>query len=119
MASKASLSKSLYFNSLDQVNSRRYREKLSLIDGLDPYAVAKDSVFFDVDAFPGVTYPDIVNYLVFNPSPFTMEDRRAYKSLEAYNQFVCGWVRDVGVIVAKDDLVVLVARVRDILFIQH
>lgn len=67
---------------------------------------------FDVDAFPRETYPDIVNYLVFNPNPFTMEDMRAYKSLEAYNQFVCRWVRDVGVIEVKDDLIVLVVRVR-------
>ena len=72
----------------------------------------RDSVVFDVAAFPKVTYPDIVNYLVFGPSPFTMEDMRAYKSLEAYNQFVCGWVRDLGVILAKDDVFVLVARVR-------
>ena len=79
MASKASSSKSLYFDSLDQVHSRRYREKLSLTDGLDPYAVTKDSVVFDVDAFPRVTYLDIENYLVFNPSPFTMEDMTAYK----------------------------------------
>ena len=71
MASKASSSKSPYFDSLDEVHSTRYREKLSLIDGLDPYAVAKDSVVFDVDAFPRVTYPDIVNYLVLSPSPFT------------------------------------------------
>ena len=34
-----------------------------------------------------------------------------YKSLEAYNQFVCGWVRDLGVIPVKDDVCVLVARV--------
>ena len=34
-----------------------------------------------------------------------------YKSLEAYNQFVCGWVRDLGVMPVKDDVCVLVARV--------
>ena len=25
----------------------------------------------------------------------TMDEFKAYKSLEAYNQFVCGWVRDI------------------------
>ena len=28
-------------------------------------------------------------------SSYTLEDLKAYKSLEAYAQFVCGWVRDV------------------------
>ena len=65
MASKASLS-----DSLDRLHFARYQEKLSLIDGIDPYNVSKES------AFPAVTYPDIVNYLVFGPSPFTMEDLR-------------------------------------------
>ena len=59
-----------------------------------------------------VTYPDIVNYLYLcNPSPFTLDDMRAYKSLEAYNQFVCGWVKELGVVWVKDDTCVLVANV--------
>jgi len=113
MASKASSSEEgyRYSDSLDRLHFARYQEKLSLIDGIDPYNVSKESVVHNVDAFPAVTYPDIVNYLVFGPSPFTMEDLRAYKSLEAYNQFVCGWVRDLGVIPVKDDVCVLVARV--------
>ncbi len=85
MASKPSS----YVESLDPLHRARSRE-LSFIDGLDPYTVSKDAVLYDVDAFPKVTYPDIVNYLVFSASPFTMEDMRAYKSLEAYNQFICG-----------------------------
>lgn len=103
---------SSYSQSLDPVHYTRYQEKLSLIGGLDPYAVSREAVICDVKAFPKITYPDIVNYLVFSPSPFTMDDMRAYKSLEAYNQFVCGWVRDLGVIVAKDDICILVAQVR-------
>ena len=38
---------------------------------------------------------DIVNYLVFSPSSFSADDIRAYKSHEAYNQVIEGWVRDV------------------------
>ncbi|KAL3885168.1 hypothetical protein ACJMK2_025263 [Sinanodonta woodiana] len=37
---------------------------------------------------PSVTYPDIVNYLVFSPSPYSSEDLKSYKGLDAYNQFV-------------------------------
>ena len=45
----------------------------------------------------GITYPDIVAYLLFAKSAYTNEELRNYKSLEAYNQFVCGWVRDISV----------------------
>ena len=49
----------------------------------------------DLSYLPAVTYPDIVNYLLFTPSPYTATDLKCYKGLEAYNQIVCGWVRDV------------------------
>ena len=35
-----------------------------------------------------------------------MEDLRAYKGLEAYNQFVCGWVREKRMCVKKGSCVV-------------
>ena len=34
---------------------------------------------------------------MFSPSPFSADDMKAYKSLEAYNQVIEGWVRDVKV----------------------
>ena len=34
---------------------------------------------------------------MFSPSPFSVDDMKAYKSLEAYNQIIKGWVRDVKV----------------------
>ena len=42
----------------------------------------------DVKLLPKITYPDFVNYLVFSPSPYTSDDLKSYKGLEAYNQFV-------------------------------
>ena len=108
----ASSSKSLYIDTLDYVHSTRYKNKLSLIRGLDPYSVCKEDVTYSVDAFANITYPDIANYLVFNPSPFTIDDIMAYKSMEACNQFVCVWVRYVGVIPVKDDVCVVLAQVQ-------
>ena len=107
----ALMSSSSKASSLDPVHYARYKEKLSWIDGIDPYEISGDAIIHDVEAFPKVTYPDIVNYLLFNPSPFTLDDMRAYKSLEAYNQFVCGWVKELGVVWVKDDTCVLVANV--------
>jgi len=44
------------------------------------------------------TFCEIVNYLVFSPMPlFTMEEMKAYKGLEAHNQFTSGWIRDLCV----------------------
>ncbi|WAR30570.1 hypothetical protein MAR_033112, partial [Mya arenaria] len=69
----------------------RYETKLDVIGGLDPYdSSLKWST--DVAILPSVTYPDIVNYLIFTPSRFKIDDLKAWKSLEAVNQF--GWVRE-------------------------
>lgn len=38
---------------------------------------------------------DIVSYLVLQTSFLTAKQFKAYKSLESYNQFVSGWVKDV------------------------
>ena len=74
-----------------------------MIGGADPYELAPSSwINDDPESLPSVCYPDIVNYLVFSPSPYTAEDLKAYKSLEAYNQMVCGWVREIQYQVIDD-----------------
>ena len=42
----------------------------------------------------------------------------AYNYTRAYNQFVCGWVRDIGVPV-KDDVCVVLAQVQSTCCIVH
>ena len=72
-----------YFNKLDLPTLKRYKEKLEIIGNIDPYS-APDSHFpVKIVDFPSICYPDIVNYLVFNPSPSSADDMKAYKSLEA------------------------------------
>lgn len=41
---------------------------------------------------PSVTYPDIFNYLVLTKSAHTLDEFKAYKSLEGYNFFISGWI---------------------------
>ena len=88
-----------YRDTLDQISRGRYDEKLQLINEKDPYEdiLSKDwSKSPWPDVFPDSTYPDIVNYLVNGISAYSFEDLKAYRSLESYNQFVCGLVTDVS-----------------------
>ena len=49
----------------------------------------------DVDLWPNTSYINLGMYLLFSPSPYTQEDLENYKSLECYQRFIAGWVRDV------------------------
>ena len=51
-----------------------------------------------MDLWPGVTYINVGMYLVFSPSPYTGSDLMNYKSLECYQQFTAGWVREILVV---------------------
>ena len=91
-----------YFESLDPPSHKRYTEKISVIGGIDPYAIKSEKFDCNIENFPAVTYPDIVNYLIFGSSPFTANQLKAYKSLEACNQVIEEWVRDVKVYLYED-----------------
>ena len=47
------------------------------------------------DAVPPVDASDLVSYLVLQTSFLTAKQFKAHKGLESYNQFVCGWVKEV------------------------
>ena len=50
----------------------------------------------EVSLLPDISWPDIYNYLINHPSGvFTNESLKAYKSLDAYNYFVLGYVQEV------------------------
>ena len=93
---KVSPVKLSYLDSLDSVTKARYLDKLSIIDKTDPYTVEKRKWSQKTEEFPNILYPDIVNYLLYTPSKYTTEDLKEYKGLDAYNQLVCGWVREVS-----------------------
>ena len=42
---------------------------------------------------PPVDLTDLISYLVLKTSFVTISQFKGRKSLEAYNQFVCGWVK--------------------------
>ena len=83
---------------MDEKAGRRYREKFAFIgQGVkDPYVFLEslDSAS-DKDVFPEIEYPDIYNYLINAPGPYTLRELKAYKSLEGYTFLVGGWVGNV------------------------
>lgn len=85
-----------YFKSLSsEASKERYREKLKLLDGMDPYEVEKKDWKDDLDLWPAVTHVHACMYLILTPSPYTENDMLNYKSLDSYQNFVKGWVRHV------------------------
>ena len=75
-----------YLQDLQVKVKERYLQKIDLINGLDPYSInKKDWTSTKVDDYPSVTYQDIVNYLIFGASPYSSDDLKSYKSLDAYN----------------------------------
>ena len=75
----------------------RYEEKLSLLGGKDPYEIPAEAWKDDVELWPSTTYIHVGLYLLFSPSPYTSEDLLNYKSLECYQRFTAGWVREIFV----------------------
>ena len=62
----------------------------------DPYAKKNQAPWStESTTWPEVEYPDVYNYLVSTPSPYTKQEMKAYKSLEGYKYFVDGWVAKV------------------------
>ena len=89
--------RSHYYSGLEGEAKRRYDQKLLLVGGIDPYTLSKAEWSKNTDDFPSVSFPDLVSYLLFTRSAYTGDELRSYKGLEAYNQFVSGWVREVWV----------------------
>ena len=56
-----------YTEKLDPPTRKQYKEKLKVIGGVDPYCIEGDDANSTEATFPNITYPDVVNYLVFSP----------------------------------------------------
>ena len=81
---------SIYAQNLSDEAKRRYEEKIAVLNGLDPFGSCPGEV---IQTVPPVEASDLVAYLVLQTNFITTQQFKAYKSLEAYNQFVCGWVK--------------------------
>ena len=84
---------SQYANNLPSDAKARYEEKLDFIGGIDPFQTSNVGELDD--HLPDVDASDLVSYLVLQTSFVTTKQFKACKGLEAYNQFVSGWDKDV------------------------
>ncbi len=100
-------------STFDRPTRERYEIKKKLIHGVDPYEIKEVDWSSDAVRLPDISYPDIVNYLVNKQSSYTLQKLKAYKSLESYNYFISGFVRDVrNFKVAANDFIVVKAKVQ-------
>ena len=83
-----------YYSGLEAPAKTRYLEKVKVC-GCDPYSLKPSEFKEDMALIPAIEYPDIVNYLVLQTSWLTKTQMKAYKSLEAYNLFISGWVSSI------------------------
>ncbi|XP_064479141.1 uncharacterized protein LOC135392355 [Ornithodoros turicata] len=67
-----------------------------MCEGVDPYRlhIGVDTTS-EVDLLPATTHVDTINYLVLSTSSVSLQQMKAYKSLEAHNYFTSGWVRSL------------------------
>ena len=85
---------------LETQDLERYIKKLTVtVDNksivvTDPYLL-KTGWISDPTQIPPTQYACIYNYLINAPGPFDGAALQAYKSLEAYNYFVSGHVKEV------------------------
>ena len=104
---------SSYFKALPLVASERYLAKLHLI-GLkeedDPY-INENRFIDDMSVWPPVEYGNIFCYFIERPGVYTQQQLLQWKSMDAYNYYKSGHVREVLVWVVNKSVCVLTAKV--------
>ena len=83
----------------------------------DPYGIVENWKS-DAKLMPDVSWGDMYNYLVNSPSEYTHNNLKAYKSLEAFNFFVCNHVQDIyyNEIAKESEFCIIKRKVQKYLF---
>ena len=87
-----------YLDSLPADAPGRYLGKTAVIGTLDPSTIDGEWWSMDPEDYTQITYIDMGNYFVLGSSPFySMAEFKNNKSLQSYDRFVSGWLRNVEV----------------------
>ena len=81
-----------YAESLENHIKLRYLQKISVV-GVDPANIPCDQ--FSSECLPPIEQSDLFSYLVLQTSFYTNDQFKNFKSLEAYNQVVSGFLASV------------------------
>ena len=101
-----------YFESMkDTACKERYREKLDLAGGVDPYELPLNAWEDDVELWPSLSYIHVGMYLLYTSSAYTQEQLMDYKNLDCYQKFTSGWVKEVYVKNLSNGRRLLIAKV--------
>lgn len=92
---------------MDFVTAKRFKEKISIINFENPYEWDLKYASANPEDYPLCNLWSIGRYLVYKTSYYTQRDFDAFKSLEAYKQFACGWARDIFVKIINEKHVVV------------
>lgn len=69
---------------------------MKVIDDKDPYESVKMGLSADMTDWHEMTYPDIVNYVVYKQSPYKLTElEAAYTSFLYNNYFISGFVQGI------------------------
>lgn len=81
-----------YVKALESHVKSRYLQKISVV-GVDPASLPSEQ--FEPECLPPIESTDLLSYLVLETSYYTKQQFKAFKSLEAFNQMVSGFVTSV------------------------
>ena len=88
---------------------QRYFNKIDIL-GCDPYLLPNQLLtpLKSAENLPKLSFGDIYIYLVHNPSPYTGDHLKAFKSTDAYRFFTSGWVTEAKVCHLETKKIILI-----------
>lgn len=98
--------KQKYVATLDAQLKSCNAEKMVGIGGIDPYKTPWKVWTHEPKNLLDMSYINIFSYMVHARSTYTLEEPQTYEFLWAYNQCVCGWVKDVSYVWSAGHVVV-------------
>ena len=99
-----------YATALESRVKLRYLKKISVV-GIDPFIIPCEQ--FNPECLPAIEQSDLFGYLVLQTSYYTNDQFKNYRSLEAYNQVVSGFVASVKGKIISGKYVVVATVCRD------